>query len=389
MSKKKVIVLGNGLVGSVIALDLALDEGYEVVVCDLNQESLRETGHKSGGRIAVRSDVDFSSPGAITEAVKGFDLCIGAVPGFLGYNMLGAVIRAGVNISDISFMPEDYREWDADAKRAGVVAYEDIGVAPGATSVLINYACGMLDTVEDVVYYVGGLPTDPEPPFNYKVVFSADDVIEEYVRPARYKKDGAILTAPALSHCEEIDFDIPGLKLPKMEGFFTDGSRTLLDTIPSPNVIEYTLRYPGTARDLELLRSIGLFDNEPVKIKGQDVVPRDVFGHFAYPIMKLGSRENEFTFFHIKVTGVKDGRRIRRTFSLYDERDMKTGYPSMSRTTGFSCAIAGRMIAEGVLSDAGVNPPENIGKSKVATERFVQELKKRGVTILQREETVA
>jgi saccharopine dehydrogenase-like NADP-dependent oxidoreductase len=386
--KKKVIVLGNGLVGSVIALDFAEDEGYEVVVCDANAESLSETRAKSGGRVAVRADVDFASPGAITEAVRGFDLCIGAVPGFLGYNMLGAVIRAGVNISDISFMPEDYRGWDEEAKRAGVTAYEDTGVAPGASSALIGHACALLDTVEDVVYYVCGLPTDPKPPFNYKLVFSPDDLIEEYVRPARCKKNGEILTVPALSNCEIIDFDIPGLKLPRMEGFFTDGSRTLLDTIPSPNVIEYTLRYPGTARDLEFLRSIGMFDNEPVRIKGVDVVPRDVFGHFAYPMMKLGDGENEFTFFHAKVTGLKDGKRVRHTFSLYDERDMKTGYPSMSRTTGFTCAIAGRMIAEGMLTDAGVNPPEYIGRSKAATERLVAELKKRGVTISRSQETL-
>ncbi|MDR0652969.1 MAG: saccharopine dehydrogenase NADP-binding domain-containing protein [Synergistaceae bacterium] len=386
--KKRAIVLGNGLVGSVIALDLAADEEYEVVVCDANAETLAETRKKSGGKIAVRSDVDFASPASITEAVRGFDICFGAVPGFLGYKMLGAVIKAGVGISDISFMPEDYREWDQEAKKAGVVAYEDIGVAPGATSVLIGHACSLLDTVDDAICYVGGLPTDPKPPFNYKVVFSADDVIEEYVRPARCKKNGEIVTVPALSNCEIIDFDIPGLKLPRMEGFFTDGSRTLLDTIPAQNVIEYTLRYPGTARDLELLRSIGLFDKEPVKIKGVDVSPRDLFGHLAYPMMKLGENENEFTFFQVNVTGAKDGKRIKHTFSLYDERDMKTGYPSMSRTTGFSCAIAGRMIAEGLLDSVGVNPPEHISKSKTATERLINELKKRGVKILQSQETL-
>ena len=159
MMKKKVTVLGNGLVGSVMALDLAADEGYEVTVCDARKDKLEETVLKSKGKIKGRSDVDFASPASISAAVKGQDLVIGAVPGSLGYQMLGAVIRAGVDMSDISFMGEDYRDWDAEAKKYGVTTFEDVGVAPGSSSVLIGYACntvlylwGNFCTVEQVVY---------------------------------------------------------------------------------------------------------------------------------------------------------------------------------------------------------------------------------------------
>ncbi|MDR3321495.1 MAG: saccharopine dehydrogenase NADP-binding domain-containing protein [Synergistaceae bacterium] len=379
--KKKVTVLGNGLVGSVMALDLAGDEKYEVTVCDADRARLERTKTDSGGRIIAKDDVDFSSPDSITGAVKGQDLVIGAVPGSLGFAMVGAVIRAGADMSDISFMAEDYREWDAEAKKYGVTTFEDVGVAPGSSSILIGYACDMLDEVEDVTYYVTGLPTEPEEPFNYKLVFSPDDLIEEYVRPARTKKNGEVMTVPALSGNKLIKFDIPGIKLPEMEGFFTDGSRTLLDTIPSPNVTEYTLRYPGTAARMEFLREVGIFDTEPVDVKGTKVRPRDLFGAIAYPRMRLARGENEFTFYHVEVTGRKDGKRLQYRYSLYDERDMKTGYPSMSRTTGFPCVIVGRLIADGVLKMPGVNPPESVGKNHKAVGIFIEELKKRGVKI--------
>lgn len=383
MKKKKVMVLGNGLVGSVMALDLAADDNYEVTVCDFNKERLKSTAEKSNGRIITKYDVDFASPQSITDSVKGQDLVIGAVPGSLGFQMLGAVIRAGVNISDISFMGEDYRKWDAMAKEFGVTSFEDVGVAPGSSSILIGYACNMLDKVEDVTYYVTGLPTEPKEPYNYKLVFSPDDLIEEYVRPARMKKNGEIIEIPALSGCKMMEFDIPGLKLPEMEGFFTDGSRTLLDTIPSPNVTEYTLRYPGTAARMEFLREIGMFDLDPVDVNGVKTRPRDMFAALAYPAMELGQKENEFTFYYIEVTGVKNSKRIQYQFSLYDERDMKTFYPSMSRTTGFTCVIVGRLIAEGMLNMPGVNPPEAIGKNHKAVERFIEEMKKRNVLIQQ------
>ncbi|MDR2780129.1 MAG: saccharopine dehydrogenase NADP-binding domain-containing protein [Synergistaceae bacterium] len=381
--KKRAIVLGNGLVGSVIALDVASDEKYDVTVCDANAETLNATRKKSGDKITVRSDVDFSSESSIISAVKGFDICFGAVPGFLGYKMLGTVIKAGVNISDISFMPEDFREHDAAAKRAGVVSYEDVGVAPGATNVMIKHGCNMLDEVEDVTYFVGGLPTKPEPPFNYKLVFSPDDVIEEYTRPARCKKNGKIISYEALSECKDYDLKMTGVKLPKMEGFLTDGCRTLLDTIPSPNVVEYTLRYPGTANNLAFLRSIGLFSNEPVKVGAAEIAPRAMFGRLAYPMMKLRDDEKDFTFFQVWVTGKKDGKKFRHISSLYDEKDVKSGYPSMSRTTGFTCAIVGRMIAEGMLTNPGVNPPEVIGDSPASVEYMINELKRRNVVITQ------
>ena len=252
----------------------------------------------------------------------------------------------------------------------------------------MKYACNMLDEVEDATYFVGGLPTKPEAPFNYKLVFSPDDVIEEYTRPARCKRNGKIVSSDALTECKVYDFKMPGVDVPKMEGFLTDGCRTLLDTIPSPNIVEYTLRYPGTARDLAFLRSIGFFDTKPVKVGGAEIAPRALFGALAYPMMKLRDDEKDFTFFQIWVTGKRDGKKVRHTFSLYDEKDMKSGYPSMSRTTGFTCAIVGRMIAEGLLTQVGVNPPEAIGDSPKSVDYLVEELKNRDVVITQSTENL-
>lgn len=382
--KKKVIVLGCGLVGSVMALDLAADDAYEVTVADANEEALKKTAAKAKNPVKTTTGIDFASPASITEGVRGHDLVIGAVPGSMGYAAIDAVIKAGVDMSDISFMGEEYRDWDRAAKEAGVTLFEDVGVTPGASSILIGDACRRLDRVDDVTIYVTGLPKSPEPPFNYRLVFSPDDLVEEFVRPARIKRNGKIVEEPALSGRQLLTFDIPGISVPQMEGFYTDGARSLLDSIPCPDVKEITLRYPGTARDMEFLREIGLFDTDPVDVKGQKVAPRDLFATLAYPKMKLRDDEIEFTFFHVLVTGEKDGKKIREEYALYDERDPGTGYHSMARTTGFPCVIVGRLIAEGVLRMPGVNPPEAVGTCAPAVERFLQEMAKRGVKIIHR-----
>ncbi len=380
---KKVIVLGGGLVGSVMALDMGDDPDYAVTVADKNPATLDMISEKSGGRVKTRSDVDFADTGSIESAVRDYDLVIGAVPGCLGYEMMGAVIRAGKSMSDISFMSEDYFEWDKKAKEAGVTLFEDVGVTPGFSNVLIGSAVHQLDEVDDVEIYVTGLPKEPRDPFKYKFVFSPDDCIEEYVRPARFKKDGEVVEMPALSLNENYSFDIPGIDVPEMEGFLTDGLRSLLKTIPAKNISEKTMRYPGTVARMEFLREFGLYDLDPVDVKGQKVAPRDLFAAIAYPMMKLDEGENEFTFFKIDVTGTKDGKKMRHTFVMYDERDPETGYTSMARTTGFPCVIMGRLVAEGLVDMPGVNAPEAIGSNPAAVKRFIAEMEKRGVTLHQ------
>lgn len=379
--KKKVLVLGGGLVGSVMALDLASDEAYSVTVADGSKDSLDRLVSRSGGMINPRQDVDFASPESITNAAAAHDLVVGAVPGSLGFAMMGAVIKAGRSMSDISFMGEDYFRWNDEAKKAGVTLMEDVGVSPGFSNVIIGSAVHELDSVESVDIYVTGLPLNPEEPFNYKFVFSPDDCIEEYVRPVRFKRNGKIVELPALAENRKYRFDVPGVNLPEMEGFLTDGLRSLITTIPAANICEKTLRYPGTAERLAFLREIGIFSNDPVDVKGQKVAPRDLFASLAYPRMKLGEKEKEFTFLQIDVKGSKNGKNLLYRYKMYDERDDRTGYTSMARTTGFPCVIMARLIAEGLVNMPGVHAPESIGDKPKVVERFISEMEKRGVRI--------
>ena len=122
--QKKIIVLGSGLVGSAIALDLAGKHNVTAVDQSTNSfEKLRDAG-------ITTLQADLSIPGKVREAVAGFDLAVGALPGFMGYAALKEIIEAGINLVDISFMPEDFLELDGLAKKMGVTAVVDCGVAP-------------------------------------------------------------------------------------------------------------------------------------------------------------------------------------------------------------------------------------------------------------------
>ncbi|HUM66075.1 MAG TPA: saccharopine dehydrogenase NADP-binding domain-containing protein, partial [Chitinophagaceae bacterium] len=190
----KVAVLGAGMVGRAIALDLS--DQHEVVSFDLNTTNL-DTLNKKNQKVLTKP-TDLSDYGSYPALLQGFDLVVTAVPGFMGYKTLEAVIRSGKNTVDISFFPEDALQLDELAKQNQVTVITDCGVAPGMSNFIIGRYNEEMK-VNRVECYVGGLPKNKKPPFNYKAPFSPIDVIEEYTRPARMVENGLLVTKPALS----------------------------------------------------------------------------------------------------------------------------------------------------------------------------------------------
>jgi len=105
---KKIAVLGCGLVGSVLARDLASDPELEVTVYDRSREALDSLA--AAARVKT-SPADLGSRAEIEKAARAADVVVGAVPGFLGRAMLETVIDAGRSIADIvrerALIPED------------------------------------------------------------------------------------------------------------------------------------------------------------------------------------------------------------------------------------------------------------------------------------------
>ncbi len=347
----KIVVLGTGLVGSAMAMDLALK--HHVTALDIDAayfERLREKG------IATRQ-LDLGVTGAISAQVSGFDLAIGALPGHMGFRSLEELIAAGINVVDISFMPEDYLKLDDLAIRHGVTAVVDCGIAPGLGNLILGHHDGQME-VDSFRCYVGGLPMQREWPFEYKAVFSPIDVIEEYTRPARYVEHRRVITREALSDLELIDFQDTGI----LEAWNSDGLRSLITTMDIPNMIEKTLRYPGTTEYIRVLRETGFFSYDEVDIAGQKIRPVDLTAKLLFPKWKLREGERDLTIMKIIISGKEDTVGVEYTYDLYDEYDPETGVHSMARTTGYTCTAVADLILSGKFNRKGVCPPEFVGR---------------------------
>jgi saccharopine dehydrogenase-like NADP-dependent oxidoreductase len=369
---KKIIVLGCGLVGGPMALDLAKDNRFSVTVADINKVALDKLSQKTG---ITTIQMDISRIDELKNILKNYDFVVNAVPGFMGFKTLKAVIESGKNVVDISFFPEDMFELDILAREMNVIAISDMGVAPGMSNVLIGYADHLLDKTDKAFIYVGGLPKVRTWPYEYKAVFSPADVIEEYTRPARYIENGKEVIKPALSDPELMDFDHVGT----LEAFNSDGLRSLAKTINAPFLIERTLRYPGHIGIMKVLRETGFFNKEKIEIGGAMISPLEFTSKLLFPKWKLNEGEEDITVMKVIIEGQKQNKKLRFTYNLYDTYDPVSKVHSMARTTGYTATMALRMVAEGLYNTTGITAPEFIGKETECVKFLLDGLKDRGV----------
>lgn len=367
---RKITALGCGMVGSAIALDLA--KKYKVLSIDMKEENLKSV---AGNKNIETEILDLASSDNILKAVSDADLVVNAVPGFMGFSTTKTVIKAGKNIVDISFFPEDCLELNALAKEKGVIAIVDCGVAPGMGNVILGYHNAEMQ-VESYTCYVGGLPFKRSWPFQYKAPFSPVDVIEEYTRPSRYIKDGKMITKPALSEPEYLEFENVGT----LEAFNTDGLRSLLFTMKIPNMIEKTLRYPGHIDYMKMLRETDFFNENEIIVKGKKIRPIDLTAKLLFKHWKLEQDEPEFTVMKIIISGLEKGKKVKYFYDLFDRYDPKSKTSSMARTTGYSATSAVELVLSGNFNKIGINPPEFIGAEKDCLRKMLQYQEARGVT---------
>ena len=367
-----IIVLGAGMVGSTMAIDMA--KNHSVTLTDFNKNALDKALKKCEKLTPIVLDV--TDKLALQKTIKPFDLVICAVPGFLGFETLRSIIEAGKNVIDISFFPENSLDLFKLAKQKKVTAIVDCGVAPGMGNIILGYYNEKLN-ITDFECLVGGLPKIKKWPFNYKAPFSPVDVIEEYTRPARYVENGNVVIKDALSDVEFVDFDGVGT----LESFNSDGLRSIIYTMAHiPNMKEKTLRYPGHIEYINVLKKSGFFNEEHIVVNGISISPLEFSSKILFNEWKLGDTEEEITVMRITLKGTnKIGESKTVVYNLHDEFCPKTNASSMARTTGYTATAAANLFLDGLFSEKGVFPPELVGKQEKCFHYFLNYLKERNV----------
>lgn len=362
---KKVLTLGAGKVGRLIAAEMS--KTTSVTSVDVSEHNLAILKSLNPNIELLKKDVSSLTP----SFYSSFDLVISGVPGFMGYKTLESIIKAKKNVVDISFLPEDPFKLTDLAKSQNIVAITDAGLAPG----LSNLICGHLTKKMNpslLKILVGGVPKYRKWPFEYKAPFSFVDVMEEYTRVARMKIFGNIVNKEALSEVENVDSPIGSL-----EAFNTDGVRSLLYTLPEvPTIIEKTLRYPGYAKYINVLKQSGFFNTEPVEYKGVKISPMEFTSLILDKEFYQSPTDEDIVV--LQVIGQSEQETIQ--FELFDRFCKETGYSAMARTTGYTAAACANLVLDGKLNP-GLHVLEHLGKNDAIFDYIIKYIKDRNVIV--------
>ncbi len=376
----KVIVLGSGKIGSIMAKDFAQNNPKsELTLGDISEDRAKKAASQINGASGIA--INTSNRDLFSSQLSDFDLVLGALPGDHGYVALKAAIDAKVDVVDVAFTPENPTQLDEAAKRARVTIIPDCGVAPGLSNILTGYSASRLEKIEEAHIMVGGIPEIPVPPLGYTITWSAEGLIDEYVREVSIIEDGKKVQVPALSGLEEINF--PGVG--KLEAFYTDGLRTLAVSLPDvKNMWEKTLRYSGHVEKVKLLRELGFFSDEPVIVNGEKIQPRLATARILEKSL-FKPEVGDLLAMNIEVSGESEGKKVGYRHRILDRFDHQTGVTAMARTTAYTASIVAGMLSKGDIRGPGVIPPEKFGMNKEFTLNLISQLKSRGVII---EETI-
>ena len=338
----RICVLGGGLVGRFVACALH-ERQHTVKVVDADVLSEMP--------IEIEVIQDFVRLETLPELVSGFDVEINCLPGRIGHAIRPSLLSIeGLSVADLAFTAEDPMEYDQLAKDHGSRLIYDVGIAPGLSNALLMDAQCRMGKLSSAKIWVGGNPQKPDEEWSYMAPFSPSDVIEEYTRPARIRRNGKNVTESALSDRHLIP--VPGYG--PMEAFLTDGVRSLLDTIDSEELLEYTVRWPG-----HIDRYLSGNDSEEELIEAWE----------------FDSDRPEFTWLSVEISN-EDGL---EKWDIIDEG--LDGWSSMARTTGLVTVEVAEMLADGSISQSGVMPPEHLGQDPVLLHRLVNAMQKEGVRI--------
>jgi lysine 6-dehydrogenase len=389
----RMLVLGAGLQGSACAFDLLQNPAVsEVRLADLNVSHLppflgaftdRSVVGEGKARL-IPTPLDARDAEAVRALMRQSDAVMSALPYYFNFPMARYAVECGAHFCDLGGNTEivlQQKGLDAQAKAAGVSVIPDCGLAPGMVNILAQHGITLLEnegaTVESVRIFVGGLPQRPEPPLNYQIVYSLEGVLDYYTTKSSVVREARQQSVTALSEIERVDF-ASNPELGALEAFHTAGGLSTMGhryegKIPT---MEYkTLRYPGHAQIMEAIRELGFFDLEPVDVKGQRVVPRDLAIAVMQPRLTKPASP-DLVALRVVVEGTRGGERVSRGWELVDRYDEQRGISAMMRTTGYSLSITGQLQAGGAIAP-GVHTPDE----SMPAERYITELRKRGIDV--------
>jgi len=378
----KIAVIGAGLMGPAFALDcLGDDDVEEVLLVDIDPKRLEQVSEELGRPSKLKTVIqDVTDRKGLADTLRGYDVAGVALLRPLNVHAIWGAIDAGVSVVELSEPDdEEIEEINREAIKARVAIIPGCGVEPGLTDVLAADGMDMLDRVEAVDIWCGGIPEEPKPPLDYKIVFGGP-YLPLWPGKVKVIADGEVRYVDRYTLGDPVSFE--GIDRP-LECFY-DGFPETLHLVEKFDGVkrctEVTVRYEGYCEKVNFLDGCGLLSHEPVEFKGGEIVPFEAFSRIIHPKVRLEPGERDITVLRVRVQGEENGEETVYNYEMVDRYDDEKGITSMAKTTSYTAAIVARMLGRGEITEKGYVPPVKFLRGGKLAELLAQ-LEERGVTI--------
>ncbi len=410
---KKVLVLGAGLVARPLVRYLLDQPDFHVTVASRTKSKAEDLIGNRGNGTAIAFDV--SDLPRLEELVPACDLAISLLPYTHHVTVAKSCLRHKKHLVTTSYVSDAMRALDGEARAAGVLFLNEIGLDPGidhmsAMKIIhaVQKAGGRIASFKS---YCGGLPA-PEAnnnPFGYKFSWSPRGVVMAGRNSARYLENGKEIAIPGpelfshhwMLHIEEAgDFEAYPNRdsLGYLSLYGIESARTMFrGTLRNPgwcdtlkkivelgflndqevemegmtygaflarligrdegdlkkNVAEF-LKVPETSEILKKFEWLGLLGGEVIPAKKSS--PLDVLANRMLEKMQYAEGERDMIVLHHQFVAEYPGRSEEITSTLVDF-GIPYGDTAMARTVGLPAAIGSRLVLQGRITATGVHIP--------------------------------
>lgn len=430
----KVLLLGAGMVAKPIA-DYLLENNIELTIANRTVSKAERLIKGRANGNAVSWTIDELK--TLETLIASHDLTVSLLPYEHHVTVAKLCIKYKKNMVTTSYVSKEMKALDAEAKQAGIIILNEIGVDPGFDHMtamrIIDKVQSKGGKIKEFYSLCGALaaPEETNNPFKYKFTWSPKGVVMAGHNGAKYKKEGETVEIPTENLFKNpLQIDFPGVG--NMEVYPNRDSLAYIDIYNLPNVetmYRGTFRYPQWCESMDAIKAIGMVNHEKHNFEGKtykDIVadqigvyPRNVKEKVA-EILKLelnapailsmdwvglfsddrvllaeGSTFDITSDLMLKKMMLPEGARdmvIMLHSFLIETADGKKEViksrlldyatkenTSIARTVALPAAIAVKMILDGKIKDTGVHIPV----AKTIYEPVLNELEKVGISMVE------
>jgi saccharopine dehydrogenase-like NADP-dependent oxidoreductase len=409
----KVLILGAGLVVKPM-VEFLLENNLSITIATTTKEKADRMikGHPNGTSMRWSTDeIDI-----LEKLVNEHDIVVSFLP--YRYHVLVAktCVRCRKPLVTTSYVQPEMQALDGEAKKAGVILLNEIGLDPGIDHMtamkIIDHIHGKGGRVEEFYSLCGALPA-PEAadnPLKYKFSWSPKGVVLAGRNSALYLKKGKKVSIDTINlFKDKFSFNFPGVG--ELVVYPNRDSISYIDIYgihEASTMYRGTFRYKGWCETLDAMKQLKMLDDTIIDYTGMDYsgflgersgigtpdfrkkiahklgIPEgsvameslEWLGFFSSEKMNLGKtspfeitanrmidkmalRENDrdiIVMQHIFLAAYPDGKKEVIKSSMLDYGSPSTN-TAVARTVAFPAAIAVKMILEKKISLKGVFRP--------------------------------